>query len=89
MDKLQAHIFSKAKSQALKYLKYMVLTMEQDIGNKLTNSQSHKGGEFYSIEFDQFLLENKIAREINALYGLEKNGYIERDNRIVIKAARA
>lgn len=52
-------------------------------------SHSHKrGGEFTSLEFNQFCSTNGITRQLTASYTPQQNGVAERKNRTVMNMVR-
>lgn len=81
--------FLKKKLEALQHSRHLVLTIERDTGNKLMKFRSDRGGQFMSSDFETFLLEQKIARQTSAPYTPQQNGFIERDNRTMVEAARS
>ncbi|GKD91631.1 zinc finger, CCHC-type containing protein, partial [Tanacetum coccineum] len=56
---------------------------------KLSMLRTDRGCEFTSNEFTKYCKENRIARQLTALYSLQQNGVVERKNRIVLSTTRS
>ena len=63
--------------------------VEKDIGKKVKALRSDNGGEYISNEFKKFCAKEGIQIELIAPHNLQKNGVAERNNRIIVGAARA
>ena len=55
--------------------------VDNGTGNQLKCLRSDRGGEFMSIEFTNFFVENGIKRQLSALRTPQKNKIVERRNR--------
>ena len=62
---------------------------EKQLGMHLKCLQSNIGGEFLSHEFDAYLRNNGIWRQVTCWYTAQHNGVAERKNRIFAKVAKA
>ena len=81
--------FMKSKSDVLAKFKEFVLLMENLTEKKVKTLRSDNGGEYTSIEFQQFCIEHGIKRELTVPMAPEQNGKAERMNRTVIESTRA
>ena len=63
--------------------------MENQTGKRIKCVRIDNGGEFCSIEFEQFYKEQGIERHKTTPYTLQKNGVVERMNRTLMKKARS
>ena len=81
--------FLKSKSDVLAKFKEFVLLMENLTEKKVKTLRSDNGGEYTSIEFQQFYTEHGINRELTVPMTPEQNGKAERMNRTLIESTRA
>lgn len=79
----------KHKSDALDAFKEYHLWAEKQTGQKLKAVRSDNGGEFISNEFNRYLKENGVSRQLTAAYTPQQNGIAERRNRTLLESARA
>ena len=81
--------FMKSKSDVFAKFKEFVLLMENLTEKKVKTLRSDNGGQYTSIEFQQFCTEHGIKRELTVPMTTEQNGKAERMNRTVIESTRA
>ena len=81
--------FIKAKSDALRFFTKIIRYITRSTGNHVKTLRTDRGKEFCNTEFDLLLEHEGITRETSTPYTPQQNGYIERDNRTVCKAARS
>ena len=62
--------------------------VENESGLKVKKLHTNRGGEFLSKEFDTYLHENGIKRQLTTAHTLQQNGVVERRNRTVMEMAR-
>ncbi|KAI3788698.1 hypothetical protein L2E82_01471 [Cichorium intybus] len=75
--------FLSNKSEALECFKKFKALTEKQSNEKLKVLRTDRGGEFCSIEFDDFCDEHGIKRELTAPHTPEQNGVAERKNRTI------
>ena len=73
--------FLSEKSEAFSVLKKFKAFVEKESGNFICCLRTDRGGEFTSLEFNQFCSANGIARQLTAAYTPQQNGVVERKNR--------
>lgn len=81
--------FIKTKDQAFDSLKKCIATIEADTNQKVKRLVSDRGSEFTSKRTQEFLMNQGISHEVSAPFTRVQNGFIERDNRTVMEAARS
>ena len=82
--------FLRQKSDALQAFKhYMAEMTHQHAGVKLRKLRSDRGGEYLSAEFDKYLKDNGIKRQLTIHDSPQQNGVAERLNRTLVEHARA
>jgi len=82
--------FLKLKSEALTAFKqYEAAITRQHPGTQLRTLRSDRGGEYLSAEFDQYLLDRGITRQLTVHDSPQQNGIAERLNRTLVEHARA
>ena len=82
--------FLKQKSEALTAFKqYEANLTRQHPGAKLRKLRSDRGGEYLSAEFDQYLKDQGIERQLTVHHSPQQNGVAERLNRTLVEHARA
>lgn len=80
--------FIKQKSEV--YDKFLLVIKEcERVGHKIKSFLSDNGGEFDNSKMKDILDKHGIEQILTIPYCSEMNGYIERDNRTVVEAARA
>jgi hypothetical protein len=78
------------KSEALSALKdYKTELKRQTPGAKIKKLHSDRGGEYLSTEFDRYLKDQGIKRQLTVHHSPQQNGVTERLNRTLVKHARA
>lgn len=63
--------------------------VEKEAGLPIKCLRTDRGGEFNSSEFDEFLKESGIKRQLTAAYSPQQNGIAERKNRTVLNMVRS
>jgi transposase InsO family protein len=82
--------FLKQKSEALTAFKHYEATVTtQHPGTRLRKIRSDRGGEYLSAEFDQYLKDRGIQRQLTVHDSPQQNGVAERLNRTLVEHARA
>lgn len=81
-------MFIKLKSHAFDIFKWYKETFEKETGKPLKILRSHKGGEFISICFTNFCVENGSKRELSTLRTQHNNDIDERRNRYIMDCER-
>ena len=81
--------FMRLKSQALYYFKIFRHAVETRFNKKVLALRSDRGGEYLSSEFDAYLLDAGIHRELTTALTPNQNGVVERKNRTLLEKARA
>ena len=81
--------FSEHKFDAFPFFKQVVKIVKKEIGQDVLAIKTDQDREFLNTNFDKYLEENNISRQLSTIYTPQQNGYIERDNRIVMKMARS
>jgi transposase InsO family protein len=82
--------FLKLKSEALSALKdYETELKCQTPGAKIKKLRSDRGGEYLSMEFDRYLKDQGIKRQLTVHHSPQQNGVAERLNRTLVEHARA
>lgn len=81
--------FIKGKDQVYDCVRKYLADFESETKRKVLKLVSDNGSEFTSNRMKEFLLSRGIAQEFSAPFTPQQNGYIERDNRTVMEAARS
>jgi transposase InsO family protein len=68
----------KTKNEIIDYFKIYKAEVENQLERKIKHLRSDRGGEYFSILFDEFCAEYGIIHERTALYSPESNGIAER-----------
>ena len=63
--------------------------MEKEIGQFIKSIRIDRGGEFNSLEFNEFCMQRGIKRQLNTTYTPQQNGVTERKNRTVMNLVRS
>ena len=58
-------------------------------GSRIKILRPDNGGEYTSIEFNDFCKEAGFKRELTAPYNPQQNGVVERKNRTIVEVAKA
>ena len=80
--------FVAAKSSVADEVKKFINAAEVETGNKCLKLVSDNGTEYVNSNLNKFLTERGIVHERSAPHVSQQNGYIERDFRTVVNAAR-
>jgi transposase InsO family protein len=70
----------KTKDETLDYFKIYKAEVENQLERKIKHLSSDRGGEYFSILFDEFCTEHGIIQERTAPYLPESNGIAKRKN---------
>ncbi|PNH06354.1 Retrovirus-related Pol polyprotein from transposon [Tetrabaena socialis] len=81
--------FVKRKSDIPEVVKGVIAKLETQLGRKLLQLQSDRGGEFLNAELGGYLEQRGIQHSFSAPYSPQQNGAAERLNRTLMKTARA
>jgi hypothetical protein len=81
--------FLKEKAEAFEKFKIFKALTETQIGKRLKEVRSDRGGEFMSRDFKEFCDEHEIKREYTIPRTPQQNGVVERQNRTVQEMARS
>lgn len=81
--------FVKSKDQVFECVQRCVADIEADTKEKVMRLVSDRGSELVSKRTQEFLLGRGISHEVSAPFTPQQNGFIERDNRTVMEAARS
>ena len=80
---------NKQSSSSLDCFKDYRAFVEKQTGQDVKTIRSDRGGEFVSREFDNYLAEEGIARQLTIRETPEQNGVAERTNRTIEERVRA
>lgn len=80
--------FLSAKSEALKFFKQFKSLAENQQNKKIKIFRTDQGGEFCSIDFEDFLKHHDIIQQTTNAYTPQQNGFAERLNRTIVEKAR-
>ncbi|CAL8151793.1 unnamed protein product [Prunus armeniaca] len=76
------------KSEALSMFKHFKSYVEKEVGGYIKCLRTDRGGEFTSLEFNEFCIEHGIKRQLTAVYTPQQNRVVERKNRTVMNMVR-
>lgn len=83
------HIFFiKTKDEVYDSVRSCIAMIKVDTGEPVKRLFSDHGSELISNRTQEFLLSQNIIHEMSAPFTPQQNGFIERDNRTVVEAAR-
>jgi transposase InsO family protein len=77
------------KSDVFTKFKKFKSLVETQSGNKVKKLRTDGGGEYISLEFAKFCVDEGIEHEVTAPYTLQHNGVAERKNRSIMNMARS
>jgi transposase InsO family protein len=77
----------RSKDQAAVAIKQFQQVAEAETGRKLRVFQSDRGGEFTSVEFAEYCVEQGLHHQLMAPYSPQQNGVVERRNQMVVGTA--
>ena len=81
--------FLKAKSDTFDKFKEYKAFIEKQTGKHIRILRTDNGGEFESLQFEDFCKSLGIKRQLIVPYNPQQNGVAERKNRIICEAAKA
>ncbi|MCO5602134.1 hypothetical protein L7F22_056262 [Adiantum nelumboides] len=81
--------FVKAKSEAFGVFLEFKVMVEKENGYHIKCLCTNGGGDYMSHSFDDYLCEQGIRRQITCKYTPQKNGVVERKNRVIAEIAKA
>ena len=80
--------FLKTKDETFKYFKEFKDLVENQQSTRIKRLRSDNGGEFCSMEMENYLKKNGIVHQKTNAYTPEQNGLCERYNRSIVEKAR-
>jgi len=80
--------FLAEKSETFSMFKVFKQLVEKESGCNISCLRTDRGGEFTSMEFNVFCVNNGIKRQLTAAYTPQQNGVAERKNRTVLNMVR-
>lgn len=80
--------FLKEKNEAFKYFREFKEQVENQQSQKIKILRSDNGGEFCSVEMENYLKRHGIIHQKTVAYTPEQNGISERYNRSIVEKAR-
>jgi len=81
--------FLAEKSEAFQYFQYFKKFVEKETGQFIKCIRTDRGGEFNSLEFNEFCKQNGIKRQLTIAYTSQQNGVVERKNMTVMNLVRS
>jgi len=81
--------FLSDKYEAFDVFKKFKALLEKEIGNSICCLRTNRGGEFTSLEFNQFCSTNRITKQLTTSYTPQQNGVAKRNNRTVMNMVRS
>lgn len=87
-SRMKCATFLKEKSEALSRFKIFKSMVENEMNIRIKCLRSERGGEFTPNEFGEFYEEHVIKRHLSTTRTPQKNGVVERKNRIVQEMER-
>ena len=78
-----------AKSDTLAAVRKFQAKVEVETGRRLRVLRTDHGGEFTSVEFEQYCADRGVHRQHSAPYSPQQNGVVERRNQSVVTMARS
>jgi transposase InsO family protein len=81
--------FLKAKSDTFDKFKEYKAFIEKQIVKHIRILRTNNGGEFESLQFEDFCKSAGIKRQLTVPYNPQQNGVVERKNRTICEAAKA
>ena len=78
-----------AKSDTLAAVRKFQAKVEVETGRRLRVLRTNHGGEFTSVEFEQYCADRGVHRQHSAPYSPQQNGVVERRNQSVVTMARS
>ena len=81
--------FLAEKLEALQHFQHFKKLVEKETGQFIKGIRTDRGGEFNSLEFNEFCQQNGIKRQLTTAYTPQQNGVAERKNRTVMNLVRS
>lgn len=81
--------FLKHKSEVLGKFKMFKTQVERQTGRRIKAIRSDNGGEYTGNDFENYLVECGIVRQLTVPYTPQQNGVSERANRTLVEMARS
>lgn len=81
--------FLSEKSEAFVMFKKYKSLVEKETGEVICCLRTDRGGEFTSLEFNNFCSTNGISRQLTTAYTPQQNGVAERKNRTIMNMVRS
>ena len=81
--------FLKQKSEVLKKFQEFEAIVTNESGEKIVKLRTDNGGEYMSVEFQEYLKSKGIKHETTVAYTPQQNGIAERMNRTLMESARS
>jgi transposase InsO family protein len=81
--------FLKAKSDTFDKFKEYKAFIEKQTGKHIRTLRKDNGGEFESLQFEDFCKEARIKRELTVPYNPQQNGVAKRKNKTICEATKA
>lgn len=81
--------FMKTKSEVFGKFKIFKQEVERQTGKKIKILRSDNGREYINNQFDSYLQDNGILRQLTVAYTPQQNGVAERANRTLVEMARS
>jgi hypothetical protein len=79
----------KEKGEVFGKFKYFKTMIEKQVGKSIKVLRSDNGGEYTSVEFQQYLKEQGIIHQKTVPYNPQQNGVAERLNRTIMEMVRS
>nr|AFP55578.1 copia-type polyprotein [Rosa rugosa] len=80
---------TREKSETFTMFKQYKNLVEKETGLSILCLRTDRGGEFTSIEFNEFCKSSGIKRQLTAAYSPQQNGVAERRNRTIMNLVRS
>jgi transposase InsO family protein len=81
--------FMKHKGEMFQHFLNFKAMVEKEKGVNIKCLRSDGGGEYFSIEFSEYLKEHGIQRKYSCSYSPQQNGVAERKNKHIVEIVRA
>ena len=81
--------FRKAKSDTFDKFKEYKAFIEKQTGKHIRILRTYNGGDFESLQFEDFCKSTRIKRQLTIPYNPQQNGVVERKNRTIFEEAKA
>lgn len=81
--------FLKNKSEVFQKFKMFITQVVRQTGCRIKTLRTDNGCEYLNSQFDSFLYEEGISRQLTVPYTPQQNGVVEKANRTLIEMARS